>query len=89
MQIYLDLAAQYILQKVKLEKAIKDMEEEIKDKEEIEEEIDGKKEAENEENRIKEIESLIKDLEDSKDEIEEEIDEQKQIKKNWRIRRHL
>jgi len=43
----LDLAAQYILQKVKLEKAIKDMEEEIKDKEEkleeIEEEIDGYK----------------------------------------------
>jgi len=41
------LAAQYILQKVKLEKAIKDMEKEIEDKEEkleeIEEEIDGYK----------------------------------------------
>jgi len=42
-QISWILAAQYILQKVKLEKAIKDMEEEIKDKEEIEEEIDGYK----------------------------------------------
>jgi len=35
----LDLAAQYILQKVKLEKAIKDMEEEIEDKEEELDEI--------------------------------------------------
>jgi len=63
----LDLAAQYILQKVKLEKAIKDMEEEIKDKEEkleeIEEEIDGYK---------NEIKDLKKQIEEKKKEAEDD-----------------
>jgi len=63
----LDLAAQYILQKVKLEKAIKDMEKEIEDKEEkleeIEEEIDGYK---------NEIKDLKKQIEEKKKEAEDD-----------------